>query len=125
VALTDLDGNPAALADHWADGPVAILFWSTTCGFCSQMLPDLRDWERDPTPGAPRLVVVSSGPAADHRALGLAAPVLLDDGAASRAFGATGTPQAVLVDSGGTIAAPAAAGAQAVLRLMRSSLTAA
>jgi hypothetical protein len=90
------------------------------------MLPDLRAWERDRPPGAPRLVVVSSGPAADNRALGLASPVLLDDrAAAGRAFGATGTPQAVLVDARGTIAAPPAAGAQAVLRLMSSSLSAA
>jgi hypothetical protein len=46
-------------------------------------------------------------------------PVLLDDGfAAGQAFGSTGTPQAVLVDTDATIASPLAAGAGAVLALL-------
>jgi thiol-disulfide isomerase/thioredoxin len=126
VALVDLDGNPVNLADRWADGPTAILFWSPTCGFCQRMLPDLRVWEAERLAASPRLLVVSSGSAGDNRAMGLTSPVLLDDRfAAGRAFGVTGTPQAVLVDADGTVAAPPAAGSQGVLKLMTSSLSAA
>lgn len=46
-------------------------------------------------------------------------PVLLDEGfAAGRAFGAGGTPSAVLVDAAGRVGAPLAAGGEAVLQLL-------
>ena len=60
-----------------------------------RMLPDLRAWEARRTDASPRLLIVSTGSAADNRAQGLAAPVLLDeDFATGHAFGASGTPQA-------------------------------
>jgi hypothetical protein len=44
--------------------------------------------------------------------------VVLDQGfTAGRAFGATGTPSAVLIDAQGRIASPVAVGAAAVLAL--------
>lgn len=82
------------------------------------MLADLKAWRADPPPGAPRLLVVSAGTAEANRADGLAAPVLLDDSfAVGRAFGATGTPSAVLVDADGRIASEVAVGGPAVLAL--------
>ena len=52
--------------------------------------------------------------------MGLRAPVVLDQGSSvMRAFGANGTPMAVLVDAHGRIASEVAAGAPAVLALAR------
>ncbi|HEU4421785.1 MAG TPA: MauE/DoxX family redox-associated membrane protein [Pilimelia sp.] len=125
VRLPDLDGTEVDLAD-FRGAPMVLLFWSPSCGFCQQMLPDLKAWEADRAADddAPRLLLVSTGSVEDNRALGLAAPVLLDEGfAVGRAYGANGTPQAVLVNPDGTVAAPLAGGATAVLKLLETRST--
>jgi hypothetical protein len=82
------------------------------------MLDDLKALEADPTEGAPRILVVSTGTAAENKALGLRSTVVLEQGfATGSAFGANGTPSAVLVDSEGKIASEVAVGAPAVLAL--------
>ena len=68
--------------------------------------------------GKPKLLVVSTGTVEANQAMGLTSPVVLDqDFSVGRAFGAGGTPSAVLVDAEGRIASPVAVGAQAVLAL--------
>jgi thiol-disulfide isomerase/thioredoxin len=95
-----------------------VLFWNTGCGFCQQMLPELKEWEANPPEGAPQLLVVSAGYEEANREMGLTAPVLLDQQfATGRAFGASGTPSAVLVDAEGKVASEVAVGASAVLEL--------
>jgi protein-disulfide isomerase len=99
-----------------------VLFWNPGCGFCSQMLPDLKAWEADPPKGAPKLLVVSSGTVEDNKTMGLRSPVVLDQTfAAGSAFGANGTPSAVLVDRKGRVASELAVGAPAVLELAGAS----
>jgi protein-disulfide isomerase len=106
---------------HWAGVPTdttLVLFWSPECGFCQRMLDDLKGWETNPQPGAPQLLVVSRGTVAANQAQGLRSPVVLDQGfTVGRAFGATGTPMAVLVDGNRKIASEVVAGAQAILAL--------
>jgi len=85
------------------------------------MLDDLKAWERRPSEGAPRLLVVSTGTVEVNQAQGLRSRVVLDEGfTVARAFGATGTPMAVLVNADGKIASEVVTGAQAVLALARS-----
>jgi hypothetical protein len=85
------------------------------------MLPDLRAFEADPPPGAPDVIVISSGDAERVRADGLRSPVVLDPGSeAMTAFGVSGTPMGVLVEDG-RIVSPVAAGAAAVLELAGAS----
>ena len=82
------------------------------------MLPDLKRLDEAPPPDAPGIVVVSTGDPGTNREMGLRAPVLLDGSfAAGSAFGATGTPSAVLVEDG-VIASGIAVGAPAVLELV-------
>ena len=84
------------------------------------MLPDLKAWEAHPPEGAPQLLVVSTGSVEENRAQGLRSPVVLDQGfAVGNAFGADGTPMAVLVDAEGRIASGVAAGVPEVLALAR------
>jgi hypothetical protein len=88
------------------------------------MLPDLKEWEAEAPKGAPRLVVVSAGSEEANREMGLVSPVLLDQQfATGRAFGASGTPSAVLVDSEGKVASEVAVGAPAVLELAGADKT--
>jgi hypothetical protein len=82
------------------------------------MHPDLIAWERSANGKSPRLVVVSSGDADSTREEGFASTVLLDGSfAAGQAFGADGTPMAVLVGADGHVASAVVVGAEGVLAL--------
>jgi hypothetical protein len=90
------------------------------------MLPDIKDWEANPPEGAPKLLFVSAGTEEANREMGLRSTVVLDQQfAVGRAFGASGTPSAVLVDADGQVASEVAVGAPAVLELAKSGRTAA
>jgi thiol-disulfide isomerase/thioredoxin len=117
VKLSDLEGNTVELADFKGQKTL-VLFWNPGCGFCQQMLPDLKKWEENPPEGAPNLLVISAGTKEANEAMGLSAPVVLDQQfSVGRAFGAGGTPSAVLVDEEGRIATEVAVGGPAVLEL--------
>jgi methylamine dehydrogenase accessory protein MauD len=117
LELPDLDGESVTLADL-RGSPTLLLFWNPGCGFCQQLLPVLKTWQADPPPLAPKLVVVSTGPPEANRAMGLGAPVLLDQQfAIGSAYGANGTPSAVLLDADGKIASALAVGAPSILAL--------
>ncbi|HYZ88357.1 MAG TPA: TlpA family protein disulfide reductase, partial [Myxococcales bacterium] len=97
VRLPDLDGRTVDLAD-FRGSETLVLFWNPGCGFCQQMLDDVKAWEANPPAGAPRLLVVSTGSVEENRALGLRSPVVLDQGfSVGGAFGANGTPMALLL----------------------------
>jgi len=88
------------------------------------MLPDLKEWEANSPEDAPKLLVVSAGSEEANKDMGLASPVLLDQNfATGRAFGASGTPSAVLVDSEGKVASEVAVGAPAVMELAGADRT--
>jgi methylamine dehydrogenase accessory protein MauD len=118
LTLTTLEGPEARLSEQ-LQGRTAVLFWNPTCGFCQRMLPDLQRFAESPPGDAPSIVVVSTGELQQNRDMGLRSPVLLDGAfATASAFGATGTPSAVLVDEEGRVASGIAVGAPAVLELM-------
>ena len=120
LKLPDLNGKTIDLAGR-RGMETLLLFWNPRCGFCQQMLPDLKAWEAKPPKGAPKLLVVSTGSVEENRALGLKSPVVLDQGfSVSGSFGADGTPMAVLIDARGKVASPLASGAQQVLALART-----
>jgi thiol-disulfide isomerase/thioredoxin len=117
LELPALDGKTVSLADLRGRDSV-LLFWNPDCGFCRDMHEDIVAWEASANGVHPRLVVVSSGTEEGTRAEGFRSPVLLDEQfAAGEAFGANGTPMAVLVDSEGRIASSVVAGAEAVFEL--------
>ena len=110
MELNNLDGETVRLVD-FAGHPTAVLFWNPGCGFCQRMLDDLKSWETEKPEDAPKLLVVSSGEVGRNRELGLSPPVVLDSGFnVGRAFGASGTPSAVLVGADGKIASGLAVG---------------
>jgi methylamine dehydrogenase accessory protein MauD len=120
LVLPDLEGRPRALSD-FSRSPTVVLFWSPSCGFCQQMLPELKAWERKRPAGARELLLISNGTVESNQAMGLSTPILLDpDGQAMNSFGASGTPMAVLINPDGRIASPIAVGSNAVMELARS-----
>ena len=124
VRLADLRGTEVSLQEDFKGKESLVLFWNPGCGFCKQMLPELKEWESGAPEGAPKLVVVSAGTEEANKEMGLASPVLLDQNfAVGRAFGASGTPSAVLVDAEGKVASDVAVGAPAVLDLAGADKT--
>jgi peroxiredoxin/uncharacterized membrane protein YphA (DoxX/SURF4 family) len=121
ATVQNMDGEELNLSSV-LDGPTAVLFWNPSCGFCQQMLPDLKALEAAPPAGAPSLLLISTGDAQSNRAMGLRTQIVLDRSfAAGSAFGASGTPSAVLVDEHRRIVSQLAVGALAVLALAGSA----
>ncbi len=119
LTFPSLTGRPMGIGDFRGHRTL-VLFWNPGCGFCMQMLEDLKAWEANRPAGAPKLLVISAGTEEANRALGIHAPIVLDQGfEAGRAFGASGTPSAVLVDAQGKVASEVAVGAETVLALAR------
>ncbi len=120
IKLPDLVGKTVELANFKGTNTL-VLFWNPGCGFCSRMLDELKAWEANPPKGAPKLLLVSTGSVEVNHAMGLRSTVVLDENfSVGRAFGATGTPSAVLVDGKGRIASEITVGAPAVLALARA-----
>jgi thiol-disulfide isomerase/thioredoxin len=121
VKLADLEGTTIELKDFKGQETL-VLFWNPGCGFCQQMLPEIKQWEGNRPEDAPELLFVSAGTEEANRDMKLSSKVVLDQQfAAGRAFGASGTPSAVLVDAEGRIASEVAVGAPAVLDLAGAS----
>jgi methylamine dehydrogenase accessory protein MauD len=98
-----------------------LLFWNPGCGFCQQMLGDLKAWEASRPPEAPELLVISAGTVEVNRGMNLRSPVLLDQASkAATIFGAGGTPMAVMLDGNGTVSSEVAGGAELVFALANS-----
>jgi methylamine dehydrogenase accessory protein MauD len=120
LKLPDLNGNSIELSD-FRGTETLVLFWSPTCGFCNEILDDLKALEASPPKGAPKLLVVSTGTVEANEAMGLRSPVVLDEGFnAGQAFDAPGTPCAVLVDAEGNVASEVVEGPSEVLELARA-----
>jgi thiol-disulfide isomerase/thioredoxin len=118
LVFPDLEGRPVDLGTLHGEETI-LLFWNPDCGFCESMLPELRRFDSALADGAMRMLVVSTGTPRANRGLGLRARVLLDpDFLAPPAFGANGTPSAVLLDESGDVASELAAGTDEVLDLL-------
>jgi peroxiredoxin len=115
--LPDLDGRTIDLSG-FRGSETLILFWNPDCAFCNQMLDDLKALETNPPTEAPKLLIVSNGTVEANKAMGLSSPMVLDqEYSVDKAFGAPGTPSAVLVDAEGKIASEVAVGPTEVLEL--------
>lgn len=94
-------------------------FWSMSCGFCTQMIEDLREWDRTRGVDEPNLLLISDGEAEKHSVLELQSPILLDqDRKFSQRVGMKGTPSAVLINENGKIVSETAVGAEQIWRLI-------
>lgn len=125
IALPDLSGRRITLSD-FKGTEALVLFWNPACGFCQRMADEWRSWEADRPAGTPQPLIVSTGTPEANRAMDLRSPVVLEPKfSVGYAFGASGTPSAVLIDAEGRIASEVAVGASAVMALARQQHTAA
>ena len=121
LKLADLKGQILDLA-QLRGRRTLLLFWNPSCGFCQQMLLDVKAWERNPPKDAPELLIISAGSPEEIRKQDFRSRVLLDPYfGASQVFNSGGTPSAVLIDEKGRVASEVGVGAQDVLAMARST----
>ncbi len=117
--LQDTDGEPVSMIDL-SGRATLLLFWSPSCPYCTEMSDQIRRWEEDPPPGAPRLVFVSSGDLEQVKkdSESFESLFLHDDGfQLGSMLGTKSTPSALLIDSEGRIASSIATGSANVMLL--------
>lgn len=117
-AVNDLSGKRISSED--LKGKRTLLtYWSLTCGWCGQMLGDLREWDKTRGLDEPNLLLVSSGDPQRNRELGFRGTILLDDEKAlPQSLNMDATPSAVLIDEDGKIVSEIAVGAQDIWALI-------
>ena len=121
LTLPDLTGKAVSLAGY-RGRKIIIVFWNPGCGFCARMVPDIKDWELTRNGSGPQMVLIAAGTTEQNAAMSLRSPVLLDQNRdAMRAFGASGTPSAIMIDESGHIASNLVAGAAAIFAVAKTT----
>lgn len=96
-----------------------VTYWSLGCGYCTQMLEDLRAWDKTKGQDEPDLLLLSSGDKEKNLELDLRSPVVLDEERkVAGKLGMTGTPSALLVNEDGKIVSEVAVGAEQIWNLI-------
>jgi peroxiredoxin len=124
--LPDLEGNIVSLATVRERGlPVLLLFSDPACGPCSALLPRVGRWQQEHADEL-AVVVVSNGDVGDNHASasehGVTLVLRQETHAVGLAYGANGTPMAVLVGADGRIASSLVAGGEAIATLVTGVL---
>ncbi len=125
--LPDLVGEPVTLAALREPGlPVLLLFSDPACGPCERLLPEFGRWQQRWADELTLAVVSNAGleqnraSASEH---GLGLVLSQEKHTVSLAYGALGTPMAILVDPDGRIASPVAAGEAGIAELVAQALS--
>jgi len=104
--------------------PVLLVFSAPGCGHCDALLPQVAGWQhqhRDRLTVALATRRPAGQKAATPQTHGLRDVLLQAGREIAEAYGANGTPSAVLIAVSGTIASPLAWGAQAITQLIHSA----
>jgi peroxiredoxin len=118
ISVTDIGGREIT-SDYFKGKQTLVTFWSTMCPHCTNMLGDLRDWDKLKGTDAPNLLVFCDGEQAENENFGLDSPVVLDPGhKTASGFGMFGTPSAVLIDEKGRFVTETAVGAPDIWSLI-------
>ena len=125
--LASIGGGRVSLEDLRKPGkPILLLFTSPTCGPCSVLMPTIAEWQHEHGDELTIVLVSDGGPdairaeAAEHRLTN----VLVDEALATHeAYGANGTPSAVLVGDDGTVASWLAAGSDWIESIVQLALS--
>ena len=125
-ALAPVRGQASSLSELMEPArPAVLVFVSTSCGPCLQMLPTLARWQQSLADSL-TLSAIFAGEAAEIERLSeeheLSGALAQDRDETFIAYALRATPSAVLIDQDGTIAAAPAEGVPAIEALIRSAL---
>jgi peroxiredoxin len=121
--LSALDGAAVTLSALLERGqPVLLVFSDAHCGPCAALAPDVARWQRELDERLTIAVLERRheqwGSTTDEH--GRTIVLLQEDDEVARAYGANGTPSAVLVGADGTLASPLVGGALGIEGLFES-----
>ena len=120
--LEDLDGERHSLASLLSpQRPLMLIFSATGCGPCESLLPQVAGWQQEHA-GRLQIALLAAGQPGENRMKtrerGLEKVVSDPDRAVAEAYGAHGTPMAVVIGSDGLIESPTVGGADAIATLV-------
>jgi len=110
--IKNLSGKPVRLADLRTDGRVLLVFWSTRCGYCKQMIPQFKAIEKNYRNKGVRLAAVNIGSEDKPEVLRYAnkfnLPYLVLNDDAQKAdlaenYAVVGTPTIILIEPTGEV----------------------
>ncbi|HEX9959656.1 MAG TPA: MauE/DoxX family redox-associated membrane protein [Pyrinomonadaceae bacterium] len=117
-SLSDLTGKTLD-ASAIKGKKTLVTYWSSTCGYCAQMLEDFREWDKTKGANEPNLLLLSRGEVEKNLELGFQSTIVLDDEReVVQKLGMEGTPSAVLVDENGKIVSQIAVGEKRIWALI-------
>lgn len=115
---TDLTGNPVS-RQTFLGKPTLAFFISTTCGYCGEVVDQIRKWESSSERNGTNAVVFSEGDEETHRNYGLSTPIVIDPGyKVASNLGMFGAPSGVIIDENGIIASETAIGGPMIWSLI-------
>jgi thiol-disulfide isomerase/thioredoxin/uncharacterized membrane protein YphA (DoxX/SURF4 family) len=125
-ALTPVRGNAGSLGELMDPGrPTVLVFVSTNCGPCLQMLPSLARWQ-DSLVESLALPAIFAGERADIERISaeqdLRVALAQEDNEAFGLYNLRATPSAVLISAGGAVASAPAEGVPAIEALIRTAV---
>jgi methylamine dehydrogenase accessory protein MauD len=115
LVYPDLDGKMINLSQLRGE-PATLLFWNPGCGYCQQMIEDVKAWEKKLAKTSRQALIISTGTVEANRNLGFRSRIVLDQNfSAGKAFGAGGTPSALMLDNQGKVVSKVAVGRPDIL----------
>jgi peroxiredoxin len=126
-ALSDLEGNTVTLGTLLKKGaPTLLVFTSTDCVHCAEVLPDVGQWQRSLSQ-AVTVAVVSTGAMEDNQKkaeeFGLQTVLLQQDYEVLEAYGGGGTPSAVAISSEGLVTSELGGGPEGVRAVLNGIMS--
>jgi methylamine dehydrogenase accessory protein MauD len=120
--LPNLEGEAVTLESLSSLGkPILLVFTEPGCGYCEELLPEVRRWQ-DELADEFTIAVITSDDPEENRAMsnehGLSRVLLEEDWEVSEAYDVDGTPSAVLVNPDGTIGSSLAEEAEEIEELV-------
>lgn len=114
----DLNGS-AITRESFIGKPTLVFFLSSTCGYCGEVVDQIRKWEASPDRNGTNAVVFSDADEEKHRNYGLSTPIVIDPGYKIAAnLGIYGAPSGVIIDEDGIIASETAIGGPMIWSLI-------
>ena len=114
----DLNGNLVSKST-FIGKPTLTFFLSTTCGYCGEVIDQIRKWERSPGRNGTNAIVFSDGDVETHRNYGLDTPIVIDSGyKLSANLGMFSVPSGVIINEDGLIASETALGGPMIWSLI-------
>lgn len=115
---SDLSGSTIS-RQTFLGKPTLTFFLSTTCGYCSEVIDQIRKWENSPDRNGTNAIIFSEGDPETHKAYGLSTPIVIDEGyKLSGNLGMFSVPSGVLIDEDGVIATESALGGPMIWSLI-------